>query len=683
MGRLSVSSKDSDHSKKDRAPKSANADTDGRKDNPQKALNDFLADPQAFPDSKRYHDGLHETDFMEGRSRSSSRHTRKSSDGNEGDEYDYEMQDYWPQPITSRGRSKTSYIPQYTISNASQFQIHEVVPNTQMAISSSTDTTGGVNGSLPGTENARSELRPRGQTVSSNLLHLGDIFKNNEDTNSHNASTSGPRSRHGSESHRSNVENSYAAQDVESDPRNVPMMVKPKTLYQNPQTPTVLPSTYHPINKWSTVKHSYLKEFLAEFMGTMVMVFLGSAVVCQVVAAGKIQQNQFNEALADLNNVPEDLVATTRTLTNIVSSVSGGTFDDIAFGWAGAVVMGYFCAGGSAISGAHLNPSITLSNFIFRGFPAKKIPYYFIGQLAGGFAGALTLFIFYKKVIQEAYDEWWKAESVASMFCVFPKPYLSSSRQFVSEFICTAVLQASTFALTDPYTCLSSDIFPLLLFVQIYVINASMSYQTGAAMNMARDLGPRLALYAIGFDRTMLWVAHRHFFWVPMVAPFLGSMTGALIYDVCIYQGHESPVNWPLSVYKDMILRAWFRRPGWKKRNRGRATSDLSDFSYEDDDDDNQEQHSANPLTTPRTRTLSSASDIEEPRQKAVQFKSVQGRGKRYYGGVPTILEDEDSIATASLGDATSDSVVLSDASSSLDDHDIKTSDQHAYRKKK
>lgn len=678
MGRLSISSKGSSDSKRDHSSK--NGDKGGHGKNPQKALNEFLSDPQTFSDSKKYDDGMHEVDFIKARSRSGSGHTHKSSHSNDASEYDYEMQDYWPQPFTSRGRSKTSYIPQYTMNNGPQYPIHEVVPNTQMAISTSTDTTGGVNGNLPGTENVRSELRPRAQTVSSNILHLGDFFRNNDDMNSHHGTTNEPRSTHGSESHRSAIDNSYGSQDNESDPRNVPMMVKPKTLYQNPQTPTVLPSTYHPINKWSTVKHSYLKEFLAEFMGTMVMVFFGSAVVCQVVAAGKMQQNNFNEALNSLTNASEDIVATTRTLTNLVSSVSGGTFDDIALGWAAAVVMGYFCAGGSAISGAHLNPSITLSNFLFRGFPAKKIPYYLIGQLTGAFVGALILFIFYKKVIQEAYTDWWENESVASMFCTFPKPYLSSTRQFVSEFICTAILQASTFALTDPYTCLSSDIFPLLLFVQIYIINASLSYQTGSAMNMARDLGPRLALYAVGFDRKILWVAHRHYFWVPMVAPFIGSMMGALIYDVCVYQGHESPVNWPISVYKDMILKAWFRRPGWKKRNRGRATSDLSDFSYEEDENHDEEQDSGNPLGAPRTRTISSASDTEEPRQKAVQFKSVQGRGKRYYGGVPTILEDENSIATASLGDAGSESVVLSDASSL---HEPETDDEHNYRKTK
>lgn len=95
-----------------------------------------------------------------------------------------------------------------------------------------------------------------------------------------------------------------------------------------------------------------------------------------------------------------------------------------------------------------------------------------------------------------------------------------------SEFLCGAMLQAGTFALTDPYTCLSSDVFPLMMFILIFIINASMAYQTGTAMNLARDLGPRLALYAVGFDHKMLWVHHHHFFWVPMVGPFIGALMG-------------------------------------------------------------------------------------------------------------------------------------------------------------
>lgn len=654
--------------------------------NPQKALNDFLSSESVHThDSSRKQSNKQSSD--EGRSSSQPSHHHSGGtnnnnnnnnnnnsnnnnngiDGGNDDDYDYEMQDYRPSPQSAR--PTPTYVPQYSVESGAAFPIQEVIPN---AYINTQDINHKDNG--PPSASSNRAFRPRGQTtVSANVLNIEDFYKNADDAHTipeSHLSRRRSRSRatsnagHSANTGATNGRTTGAQTNMESNesPRNVPIMVKPKTLYQNPQTPTVLPSTYHPINKWSSVKNTYLKEFLAEFMGTMVMIIFGSAVVCQVNVAGKIQQDNFNVALDNLNvtGSSAETIDAMKSLTSLVSSVAGGTFDDVALGWAAAVVMGYFCAGGSAISGAHLNPSITLANLVYRGFPLKKVPYYFAGQLIGAFTGALILFIWYKRVLQEAYSDWWMNESVAGMFCVFPKPYLSSGRQFFSEFLCGAMLQAGTFALTDPYTCLSSDVFPLMMFILIFIINASMAYQTGTAMNLARDLGPRLALYAVGFDHKMLWVHHHHFFWVPMVGPFVGALMGGLVYDVCIYQGHESPVNWSLPVYKEMIMRAWFRRPGWKKRNRARRTSDLSDFSYNNDDDEEFGER----MALQKTKTKSSISDNEnEAGEKKVQFKSVQ-RGKRTFGGIPTILEEEDSIETASLGATTTDSIGLSDTSS-------------------
>ncbi|SJM88348.1 related to Glycerol uptake/efflux facilitator protein [Zygosaccharomyces bailii] len=564
-----------------------------------------------------------------------------------GSDYDYEMQDYRPTPFTtrtSRARSNTPYIPHYMMAQGHQFPVQEVVPNSQMAIATGVDP----NASRSHMDSMRGNMRSRTQTVTSNVLNPEEARPSRSTTRPGSHVSDGAGSKHGSEEDVSHEDHG----DSEEHALNVPLMVKPKTLYQNPQTPTVLPSTYHPINKWSSLKHGYLKEFLAEFMGTMVLIVFGTAVTCQVNTAAKIQQDGFDQALAQLTNTPGGLVQTAETFKELVSSTSGGTFDDVALGWAAASVMGYFAAGGSAISGAHLNPSMTVSNFIFRGFPFKKIVNYIAGQLLGAFAGALILYIFYKRVIEEAFPhEWWKTESVASMFCVFPKAYLSTARQFVSEYICTAMLQVGIFALTDPYTCLSSELFPLMLFILIYIVNASMSYQTGCAMNMARDLGPRLALYAVGFNRHLLWIKHKHFFWVPIVAPFLGSITGGLIYDICIYQGHESPVNWPLATYRDIIYSMWLKRPDWSRRpwrrsNEKDSGSDFNSFSYEEDEDEPAPYQQEN---LPKLSMSDSGNPELQERPQSVQFKSVQSRTKRHFGGIPPITEEDPSLDGASL----------------------------------
>lgn len=553
-----------------------------------------------------------------------------------------------------------SYIPQYTlIDNRIPFPIQEVVPNTQVPMTTGLEVNNFNDSTAAG-------LRARAPTVSANVLNVGDLYEGNNniingnftDMRSNINTVNNENRTNNTESKISHRESMVGGID---EPMNVPLMVKPKTLHQNPQTPTVLPSTYHPINKWSSIKQSYLKEFLAEFLGTLVMILLGDAVCCQVNLGGASQQLKYVQALNNMKGtVSEDTLEVAKTLQDIVSSVSAGTFDDIPLGWAAAVVMGYFCSGGSAISGGHLNPSITISNWVFRGFPTKKVPLYLAGQVLGGFAGGLICFIFYKKVITEVYPDTWRtSQAVANNFVTVPKPYLSSARQFVSEYIATAVLQACIFAMTDPYTCLSTDVFPLMLFILIFSLNASLGLTTGCALNLARDLGPRLALYAVGFDRKLLWIYNKHYFWVPMTAPIIGALTGSLIYDICIYQGHESPVNWPLTVYKEKLLRLWMRRPGWATRTRNRATSELSEFSYNDDGDDGygSEQISKGGYDSNtssnggilkktrgkvKTKTKSQNSDDEfdgDYVQKNVTFKSVL-KDKRNYGGISPIYEE-------------------------------------------
>lgn len=85
--------------------------------------------------------------------------------------------------------------------------------------------------------------------------------------------------------------------------------------------------------------------------------------------------------------------------------------------------------------------------------------------------------------------------------------------------------------------------FPLSLFFLIFGLGACFGWQTGYAINLARDFGPRLMSYAVGYP-SEVWSAGGYYFWIPMVAPFLGCAFGGFLYDVFIYTG-ESPVNTP------------------------------------------------------------------------------------------------------------------------------------------
>lgn len=604
-----------------------------------------------------------------GNNRGEGRHEPSLPSNDDG--YDYEMQNFYPHAYTrrtSRAKSNTNYIPHYMTGPDPQYPIQEVVPNTQMAVATGSDPAANR------ADGFGNSVRSRAATIKSNVPDFHSTAGSvRSKTNSHIGSTGGLAASAEAADHENNGRETEEGDNDSSNKHalNVPLMVRPKTLHQNPQTPTVLPSAYHPINKWTSLKHGYLKEFLAEFVGTMILIIFGAAVNCQVNLSGRIQQENFDRALEKVSDSSEQLRETAEALKNLVSPTSAGTFDDVALGWAAATTIGYFAAGGSAISGGHLNPSITITNFIYRGFPFRNIFIYVTGQLLGAFVGALILFILYKRVIEEGFPgEWWKNEGVASLFCVFPKAYLSTSRQFVSEYICTALLQIGTFALTDPYTSLSSDLYPLMLFILMYILNAALSYQTGAAMNMARDLGPRLALYSLGFNKHMLWINHHHFFWVPMVAPFLGAITGGLIYDVCIYQGHESPVNWPLATYKDMLWRSWFKRRQWSQRSKWPAighkfsndhpASEFSSFSYEDDDENGitpfrYPKYDTNPSQVSLAQETDSGPDMRSP--DSVHFKSMQTNKGRFYVDIPTILEENPSLENESLGSSSSTSL--------------------------
>lgn len=84
---------------------------------------------------------------------------------------------------------------------------------------------------------------------------------------------------------------------------------------------------------------------------------------------------------------------------------------------------------------------------------------------------------------------------------------------------------------------------PLGLFFLIFGIGACFGWQTGYAINLVRDFGPRLMSYAVGYGHEV-WSAGGYYFWIPMVAPFCGCLFGGILYDLFIFTG-PSPINSP------------------------------------------------------------------------------------------------------------------------------------------
>lgn len=265
-------------------------------------------------------------------------------------------------------------------------------------------------------------------------------------------------------------------------------------------------------NALQRVRYAF-REPIAEFFGVMILVMFGDGVVAQVK----------------------------------LSSGAAGNYVSIAFGWATAVFLGYAASAG--ISGAHLNPGVTLSAAVFRKFSWRKVPGYIIAQFLGGYVGALIMYGTYIQAFND-YEGGIGVRTVtgdkasAGVFCTFAQEFLSTRGQFVSELVASALLQIGIFSMSDPHNAPQGNMFPFGLFILIFGIGTSYGYLTGYAINLARDFGPRLAAATVGYGSELFSVRH-HYFWVPVVVPIIGCLLGALMYDVLIYQGHDSPLNQP------------------------------------------------------------------------------------------------------------------------------------------
>jgi aquaglyceroporin related protein len=234
-------------------------------------------------------------------------------------------------------------------------------------------------------------------------------------------------------------------------------------------------------------------------------------------------------------------------------------------------MLGIYVAGDS---GAYLNPAITFCNCLFRQLPWRRFPIYLVAQVLGGFIGSGIVYANYISAI-DFFEGSHSLRTVppapnatAGIFCTYPQSFTTTTNQFFSEFIASTLLMFVIFALKDPSNNgvpKSDKWFPLCLFFLIFGLGACFGWETGYAINIARDFGPRLMSYAVGYG-PQVWSAGGYYFWVPMVAPFLGCAFGGFLYDLFIYTG-PSPVNTPWLGLKQ-VLRPKYARRARKEHKR-------------------------------------------------------------------------------------------------------------------
>ena len=275
---------------------------------------------------------------------------------------------------------------------------------------------------------------------------------------------------------------------------------------------------------WPKVRMT-LKEPFAEFFGVFIMVLFGDGSVAQVL-----------------------LTESGTTATSAPGGTGFGNYQSINWGWGLGIMLGIYVAGDS---GAYLNPAVTLTNCVLRKLPWRRLPIYMLAQFLGGFIAAGVIYGNYINVIN-AYEGYGLRTvppiktSTGQIFCTYPASDLTQTSQVMDQFVASAILMFVIFALKDDSNkgtfSASGAWFPLGLFFLIFGIGCAFGWQTGYAINLARDFGPRLMSYAVGYQG--VWSAGSGYWWVPTFVPFFGCLFGGILYDVFIFTG-PSPINRP------------------------------------------------------------------------------------------------------------------------------------------
>lgn len=247
-----------------------------------------------------------------------------------------------------------------------------------------------------------------------------------------------------------------------------------------------------------------LGELAAEFAGTMILILFGVGVVAQVVAGGI------------------------------------GDHDSIAWAWGLGVTLGVYVA--ARISGAHLNPAVTVALAIFKGFSWRKVLPYIGAQTAGAFVAALLVRWNYTEVLG-AFDPGHtiKSQGVFSTLPgngTLPVDMWGGLRD---QIIGTAILMFLILAIVDlRNTSPAANLAPFVIGLVVVGIGMAWGTNAGYAINPARDFGPRLASFITGYGGAFKDQFGDLYFWVPIVAPIIGALVGALLYDLLV--GRNLPI---------------------------------------------------------------------------------------------------------------------------------------------
>lgn len=245
-----------------------------------------------------------------------------------------------------------------------------------------------------------------------------------------------------------------------------------------------------------------IEKYIFEFIGTMVLILLGDG-VCAAASLDK-------------------------------SKAKGAGWVVISMGWGFAVMVGVFIAG--SVSGAHLNPAVSIGCALAGTMEWSAVPGYVIAQMLGGFAGAALVWLFYK----DHYDATEDPDTKLGTFCTMPAIEGHKVRNFFCETVATwlLVFVILVFGVDANVPTLDAaghhlhigmgELGAIPVTCLIMAIGMSLGGATGYAINPARDLAPRFAhaILPIKGKRDSGWA----YSWVPVAGPIFGATLAALTY---------------------------------------------------------------------------------------------------------------------------------------------------------
>jgi len=254
-------------------------------------------------------------------------------------------------------------------------------------------------------------------------------------------------------------------------------------------------------------KHGLFGELIGEVFGTFILILLGDGVVANVGLAPRLAAGGYN-------------------------------WNTITIGWAMAVIIAVYVSGG--VSGAHLNPAVTLALAVKRGFSWAKVIPYWIAQMIGAFLGAFGVYLVYLDGLKAAGMPNVWATGPGSVFgqtfwgagaATAAGPY-SLLVACIAEIFGTAILLCGVLASGDAKNMgLKDNLGALIVGGAVLAVGLSLGGPSGYSINPARDLGPRIFGAIVG---TKGLFTGAYWLVAPVLMPLIGGVLGALAYDTFI-----------------------------------------------------------------------------------------------------------------------------------------------------